>query len=73
MKRYDPNGNQIATSPLEMTECDECGMPVYGMEFHPYEACEVYKRTHDSREVWKALMPRIRERLKPAAPTPAKP
>lgn len=34
------------------SKCEECGMPTLGLqEFHPYEACVEFKRTHDSRTV----------------------
>ncbi len=44
----------------EESRCGSCGMTTWdGAEWHPYEACEVYERTHDSREVWRALQRRI--------------
>jgi hypothetical protein len=33
-------------------------------QWHPYEACEVFKRTHDSREVEQALK-RLAKQAKP--------
>ena len=53
--RRDLSGNPIKDSALT-TACAECGMPLTSFaEFHPWEACEAYKATHDSREVHKAI------------------
>lgn len=61
--RYDIHGNKYESAILT-TECADCRMPtVDAAEFHPYEACEVYKHTGDSREVWKAILPLFRERI----------
>jgi len=41
---------------IQHDRCADCGMGLCDpLEYHPYLACEVFKRTHDSREVWRAL------------------
>ena len=63
MERYDIRGNKLTGSIFE-SKCGECGMPTLSeAEFHPYEACKIYKRTHDSRDVWLAIVPLMRARL----------
>lgn len=63
MKRYSIHGDQYQSS-IQTSRCAECGMgTIDANEFHPWEACEEFKRTHDSREVWKAIMPLFRERI----------
>lgn len=33
-------------------KCHECGMPLeYVGQFHPWEACRIFERTHDSSVV----------------------
>lgn len=63
MKRYDIHGNEL-TGKIHTSKCFDCGMGTVGAaEFHPYEACEEFKRSHDSRKVWRAIMPLYRERI----------
>jgi hypothetical protein len=41
---------------IQDEKCWSCGMGLCApREWHPHEACEVFRRTHDSREVWRAL------------------
>ena len=50
-------GNVIQTE-----KCFECGMGLCDpQEWHPYSACETFKRTHDGQKVWEALRARIAE------------
>jgi hypothetical protein len=35
----------------EFTKCQECGMLVLPNEYHPYTACELYKRTRQAEKV----------------------
>lgn len=63
MTRYSIHGHRL-TGRVFTSKCGDCGMDTISEdEFHPYEACEVFKRTHDSREVEKALAPLFRERI----------
>lgn len=63
MRRYDIYGNEL-TEKVQTTKCFDCGMGlVHAAEFHPYEACEEFKATHDSRKVWKRILPLYRERI----------
>lgn len=58
MNSIDLDGNGI-TARTNTTRCGECGMPTLShREFHPYEACEIFKATHDSREV-RAVLRRL--------------
>lgn len=67
MTRYDIHGNELSQV-LLVTRCYDCGMGlVHASEFHPYRACEMFKATHDSRAVWTAIMPLLRERMEIAA------
>lgn len=51
-QRYDLNGNPLPRPHILTTRCEECHMPLTAYaEFHPYEACVEFKRTHDSRTV----------------------
>ena len=53
--RIDIHGRPLDTT-VQTERCGECGMGTVSLaEFHPWRACEVYKETHDSREVWRAL------------------
>lgn len=59
LPRIDIRGNVIDNR-IHVTRCAECGMGcVDAAEWHPWEACEVFKRTHDSREVWRMLSRRL--------------
>ena len=63
MKRYDIRGRELADVD-DNTQCFDCGMGLlHASEFHPYEACEEFKATHDSRKVWARIMPLFRERI----------
>lgn len=34
--------------------CYDCGMPLLDVaEYHPIAACKAYRRSHDSRDVWR--------------------
>ncbi len=44
------------TNVIQDDKCFDCGMGLCDpREWHPYVACEVFRRTHDSRKVWSAL------------------
>lgn len=60
MTRYSIHGHQLTGTVFE-TSCGDCGMPTISAdEFHPYEACKVYLRTHDSRAVERVIEPLFR-------------
>jgi hypothetical protein len=62
VNRYSIHGHRLTGRVFE-TKCHECGMPTISAdEFHPWEACVTFKRTHDSREVERALEPLFRAR-----------
>ncbi len=51
MKRYRLDGTTIEANVLK-SKCYECGMPTLAPdEFHPYEACVEFKKSHDSGTV----------------------
>lgn len=54
-ERIDIRGDRIANV-FHVSKCHDCGMGTCdAAEYHPWLACQVFKRTHDSREVWRAL------------------
>ena len=51
MRRRSIHGNFLTGSVFK-TQCHDCGMPTLDYdEFHPYEACEEFRRTQDSTKV----------------------
>ena len=67
VKRFDIHGNEL-TQEIHVARCYDCGMGlVHAAEFHPPEACEMFKATHDSVAVWTAILPLLRERMGLAA------
>ena len=63
-QRFTINGERII-SPIHVTNCGECGMGTCSeAEYHPYSACVTFKRTHDSREVWRELRRKAREHVR---------
>lgn len=60
-RRFDLNGYELRDI-IHVTTCGECGMGlVSAAEFHPWAACEEFKRSHDSSAVWRTLMPLVEE------------
>jgi uncharacterized OB-fold protein len=58
-QRYDFDGNLLHEK-IHVTKCGSCGMGlVSAREYHPFEACEEFERTHDSRKVWRMLRPML--------------
>lgn len=53
--RWDVDGAAI-TNKIHHGKCYGCGMGLCSpREWHPQLACDTFERTHDSREVWRAL------------------
>lgn len=56
IERIDIHGRRI-TDTVFRTRCEECGMGlISAAEFHPYEACEIYKATKDSSKTWRSRL-----------------
>jgi hypothetical protein len=65
MTRYSIRGDKINGVRFVM-KCGDCGMPLVDvMEFHPVEACQAFKRTHDSQIVLKEIEPLFFDRILP--------
>lgn len=59
LPRIDIRGNVIDNT-IHVTKCGECGMGlVDAAEWHPWDACVVFSKTYDSREVWRMLSRRL--------------
>lgn len=59
VERYRIDGTPI-TNVIQHDKCFECGMGLCDpREYHPWEACEEFKRSHDSRKVWRLLRPML--------------
>lgn len=68
MKRRSIHGGWLTGSVFK-TKCHDCDMPTLAAdEFHPYEACEEFKRTHDSRTVEPLLERLYAERYQESRP-----
>lgn len=58
--RFEVDGTAISNK-IQNDECGGCGMGLCSpREWHPWLACETFERTHDSREVWRALRRAVR-------------
>lgn len=58
--RWEIDGTAI-TNKIQHDKCYGCGMGLCSpREWHPQLACDTYERTHDSREVWRALSKAVR-------------
>lgn len=58
--RLTMNGGIIRNT-IQHDRCADCGMGLCDpREYHPFAACEAFRRTRDSREVWREIYRRIR-------------
>jgi hypothetical protein len=64
VKRHDIDLRELHGSTIAM-HCADCGMGlISAREFHPIEACDEFKRSHDPRTVLELLAREVEDRQK---------